>query len=92
MESNCSSVLANFKEMFPVHNEFNPKDSDDEKTNQDRRLLNEVIQKATYGFSSSEFKLNELTQGGKYNNVYQQSSSNFIYEAPIEVLNLDFIP
>ena len=26
----------------------------------DRRVLNEIIQKMTFGFSSSEYKINEL--------------------------------
>ena len=51
--------------MFPVRNEWCPKDTD-EASNEQRRLLNEIIQKMTYGFSSSEFKLNQLQQGGKY--------------------------
>lgn len=45
--------------LFPVRSEFKPKDSDS-VISEDKRLLNEVIQKMTYGFSSSEKKLNEL--------------------------------
>ena len=53
------------QEMFPVRSEFKPGDTDS-IMNEDKRLLHEVIQKLTYGFASSEYKLSELQQGGKY--------------------------
>ena len=45
--------------MFPVRSEFNPKDADDNKS-EERHLLNQVIQGVTNGFTSSEYKLNQL--------------------------------
>jgi len=47
------------EDVFPVRSEFKPTDSDS-VVSEEKRLLNEVIQKMTYGFSSSEKKLNEL--------------------------------
>ena len=54
-----------FKEMFPVYGEFSPQDND-EVISDEKRLLNEVLQQNTYGFTSSEYKLNQLQEGGKY--------------------------
>ena len=45
--------------MFSVQSEFNPKDEEG-MISDDRRVLNEIIQKMTFGFSSSEYKINEL--------------------------------
>ena len=58
----ASSV--DLKEMFPVQSQFAPKDTD-AMVSDDRLVLNDVIQKMTYGFSSGEYKINELQQGGK---------------------------
>ena len=55
----------NLAEMFPVRSEWKPKDQD-ETGNDTKGLLSNIIQTMTYGFSSSEFKLNQLQQGGKF--------------------------
>ncbi len=46
----------NYDEMFPIRSRFSV--ASDEATGQEAQLLSEVIQKMTYGFSSSEYKLN----------------------------------
>ena len=56
-EKYCDGMT--LQEMFPVHSEFKPSDSDT-IMNEDKRLLSEVIQQLTYGFTSSEYKLNQL--------------------------------
>lgn len=53
------------KEMFTVHSTYEDDDSGQSK-NESKTLLNEVVQKMTYGFTSSEYKLNELQKGGKH--------------------------
>lgn len=58
----CSGIDLNA--MFPVASDFKGKDAE-ELMSEDKRLLKEVIQQMTYGFTSSQYKLNELQQGGK---------------------------
>lgn len=50
-------VESKLASMFPVRNEWSPPDALGKGT-ETRDLFNELVQNLTYGFSSSEYKLN----------------------------------
>ena len=82
-QDHCSGL--DLKTMFTVCNQFMPKDG--EELNEDQLLLKQVIQKATYGFSSSEYKLNELKEGRKYPRlIYPTPTGSRIFEVEILIL------
>ena len=60
----AKSKANSVKDIFPRHSEFCPLPSD-ETISDDKRLLNEIFQRMTYGFTTSEKKLHELHEQGK---------------------------